>query len=358
MFGDTFRDAKVLITGHTGFKGSWLTAWLLKLGAKVVGVSSGRPTDPALFDILDIEEKISSYREDIRNNKQIKDRVTREKPDFVFHLAAQPIVSLAHADPLGTLSANVMGTANVLDALRYVEHPCTAVIITSDKCYNNVEWSWGYRETDHLGGKDIYGGSKAAAEIVFHSYFNSFFKDSPCVRVATARAGNVLGGGDWAEGRIVPDCVRAWAKGEDAVIRNPNAVRPWQHVLEPLSGYLTLAQALSNSNGNSLNGESFNFGPPTEQCHAVWELVQDIGLTWPGSKARFSEAIETPFHESNLLQLNCDKARRLLGWKPTFTYPQMVEAVGNWYYAYHNGADMKAVTLVQTDRYEILWRGK
>jgi CDP-glucose 4,6-dehydratase len=240
----------------------------------------------------------------------------------------------------------------VLDALRAAARPCAAVIVTSDKCYDNVEWVWGYRETDPLGGKDIYSGSKAAAEMVFRCYFHSFLAASP-VRAATARAGNVLGGGDWAADRIVPDCVRAWSRGEEVQVRNPQATRPWQHVLEPLSGYLTLAQALQAD--GRLNGESFNFGPPSDQCHTVQKIIGDLRETWHDAGGRHAciAGGPPPFHEAGLLKLNCDKALLRLGWGCTLNYSDMIRFVGDWYSTYyHKSEDMLPYALRQIAEYE------
>jgi CDP-glucose 4,6-dehydratase len=352
MFHNVFKGAKVLITGNTGFKGSWLTVWLLKLGATVVGVSKDIPTEPSNFEVLNLRDKIVHYMDDIRHLDRVTTVMAAEKPDFVFHLAAQAIVSRSYRDPLDTLSTNVMGTAHILEALRNLSHPCVAVIITSDKCYDNVEWVWGYRETDPLGGKDVYSGSKAAAEMAFRCYFHSFFKTSP-VRVATARAGNVLGGGDWAADRIVPDCMRAWSRGEELNIRNPQATRPWQHVLEPLSGYLALAQALHAD--ARLSGESFNFGPPSEQSHTVKKIIDDLRGTWHGEggrKACISDE-PPPFHEAGVLKLNCDKALHRLGWGCALSYPEMIRFVGDWYYTYYQRIEnMFPYTLRQIEEYE------
>jgi CDP-glucose 4,6-dehydratase len=352
MFHNAFKGATVLVTGHTGFKGSWLTVWLLKLGARVVGISKDVPTEPSNFEALNLREKIVHYTDDIRHSDRVSAIMAAEKPDFVFHLAAQAVVSRSYRDPLDTLSTNVMGTAHVLDALRTVSHPCAAVIVTSDKCYDNVEWVWGYRETDALGGKDVYSGSKAAAEMIFRSYFHSFLKTSP-VRVATARAGNVLGGGDWAADRIVPDCVRAWNRGEEVNIRNPQATRPWQHVLEPLSGYLALAQALQAD--ERLKGESFNFGPPSDQCHTVKRIIEDLRGAWHGEGGRQMCITGDPaaFHEAGVLKLNCDKAFHRLGWGCSLSYPEMIRFVGEWYCAYYQGnEDMLQHTLRQIGEYQ------
>ena len=262
-FDNVYSGKRVLVTGHTGFKGSWLTAWLLKLGAEVHGFSDVVFDGPSMFSGLRLHEHLNHVTGDIRNKDEVEEAIRSVKPDFVFHLAAQSIVSLSYEDPSLTYSTNVIGTLNVLEALRSVKHRCCAVLITSDKCYHNSEWNWGYRETDPLGGKDPYSASKAAAEILIHSSFQSFFNldDSP-VRLVSTRAGNVIGGGDWKQDRIVPDAIRAWSKGEAVTIRAPRSTRPWQHVLEPLSGYLLAGRALSQ--GEKISGEAYNFGPRSQ----------------------------------------------------------------------------------------------
>jgi len=267
------------------------------------------PTEPSLFNVLSLEKRLEQTWGDARDFEKLKTTIETIKPDFVFHLAAQPIVSLSYSDPAGTISVNVMGTMNVLESLRVLNLPCTAVIITSDKCYDNVEWVWGYKETDALGGKDIYSGSKGAAELVFKSYYHSFFRSSDNkVRTASARAGNVIGGGDWARDRIIPDIMRSWSDGRPVEVRSPNATRPWQHVLEPLSGYLCLAAGLSCN--HQLSGESFNFGPRAEYNRTVRELLEDLSLHWhfhnPSDAYRVTDNFA--FHEAGLLKLNCDKA--------------------------------------------------
>jgi CDP-glucose 4,6-dehydratase len=271
----------------------------------------------------------------------------------VFHLAAQPIVSYSYENPLETLTTNVIGTANVLEALRVLNRPCTAIMITSDKCYDNVEWVWGYKETDALGGKDVYSGSKGAAELVCKSYYHSFFKkENSQVRMATARAGNVIGGGDWALDRIVPDCMRAWSEGKIVEIRSPKATRPWQHVLEPLSGYLLLGQALYRD--VELNGESFNFGPKAEHNHTVQELLEDLSRQWQFSEVSQAYRItgNIAFHEAGLLKLNCDKALSVLRWKPTLDYDKLIDFTGGWYYSfYRENADMYDFTIMQLEEY-------
>lgn len=334
MFGNVYQGKRVLITGHTGFKGTWLTNWLSLLGAEIMGISDCIPTIPSMFEVLDLEPRIHHRIIDVRDTVALTREIVEFRPDYVFHLAAQAIVSTSYADPLGTISTNVLGTANVLEALRLLNHPCSAVIVTSDKCYENVEWEWGYRETDDLGGKDIYSASKGAAEVVFHAYFHSFLKHRPGVRIASARAGNVIGGGDWAKDRIIADAVRSWNSGQPVQIRSPDATRPWQHVLEPLSGYLWLGAKLSLN--ENLNGESFNFGPRAEQNRRVIDLIEDVFGYWNKDFECFQITDNIPFHEAGLLKLNCDKALFHLRWEPTLYYAECVKLVGEWYGGFYN----------------------
>jgi CDP-glucose 4,6-dehydratase len=356
MLNKNYQGKKVLVTGHTGFKGSWLTAWLLKLGAKVCCVSDQIPTNPSMFVELGLDQKIENHFCDIRDFEGVSKILTEFAPDYVFHLAAQPIVSVSYEDPLSTISTNVMGTAVLLEALRLWNQPCNVVVITSDKCYENVEWVFGYKETDHLGGKDIYSGSKGAAEVIFHAYYNSFFKNPKNkIRLATGRAGNVIGGGDWAKDRIVVDCMKNWADGKIVELRSPEATRPWQHVLEPLSGYLTLGSQLNSD--NRLLGESFNFGPRSEQNRTVLELLTDLSQQWNFNKAEdaYSVTDNIPFHEAGLLKLNCDKALFNLRWEANLSYQECVKMVGEWYYSFYKmEKDMYKLTLDQITQYEDL----
>lgn len=362
IFGGIYRNKKVVVTGNTGFKGSWLTAWLLRLGAKVYGISKDIPTEPSLFEAAGLEKEIEHCFEDVRNLDRIKQILNDVKPDFVFHLAAQPLVSVSYADPVETISTNVLGTTHILEALRCIDHPCCAIIITSDKCYDNVEWPWGYRETDRLGGKDIYSGSKGAAELVIKSYYHSFFKKADCpVRIASARAGNVIGGGDWAKDRIVPDCIRAWSRDETVDIRSPNATRPWQHVLEPLSGYLSLGMAMHND--QELNGESFNFGPLAQYRQTVKTLIHDLAKYWghtePSVVFRAEQMENENFHEAGLLKLNCDKALLMLSWMPALSYENLIEFTGKWYLTFYKGkVDILDITLSQVAEYETIAAAK
>ena len=353
LFGDIYRNKKILITGNTGFKGSWLCTWLLSLGADVYGISKDIPSNPSMFEELGLANKMTHFIEDIRNYEKLKEIINKIEPDFLFHLAAQPIVSLSYKAPLDTISSNVMGTANVCEVLRLYRKPCTAIIITSDKCYDNVEWIYGYKETDVIGGKDIYSGSKGSAELIFKSYFFSFFKNTEHpVRLATVRAGNVMGGGDWALDRIIPDCMRAWSEGKTVEIRSPHATRPWQHVLEPLSGYLRLGQELHNH--RDLTGESFNFGPQANDCHTVRDVLEKMSARWhfEGPKKAYQILDNIKFHEAVLLKLNIDKALFYLKWLPTLEYETVLEYTNDWYYAYYkNKSDMYTYTLNQIRGY-------
>ena len=323
MFDNIYKNKKVLITGHTGFKGSWLTIWLLSLGAKVIGISKDIPTTPALFEVLELEGKIQHHLLDIRDFNTLDEIINRERPDFIFHLAAQAIVSTSYLEPLETISSNVIGTSHVLESLRLSNHRCTAIIITSDKAYDNIEQIWGYKENDTMGGRDIYSGSKGAAELVIKSYYHSFFKlDQSNVRLSIARAGNVIGGGDWAKDRIIVDAMIAWSKGNKVEIRSPKATRPWQHVLEPLSGYLSLGQQLYAD--ISLNGEGFNFGPRAEQNRTVQELLVDSSKYWNFNHDNaFIITGNILFHEAGLLKLNCDKALFQLKWQANLEYKEI-----------------------------------
>jgi len=335
-----FKGKKVIVTGHTGFKGSWLTTWLNALGADVTGISINVPTSPSNFKANQLQTKINDIRCDVTDLAKTMKLIKRLKPDFVFHLAAQSLVKKSYDSPLLTWQTNLIGTVNVLESLRRTNKECYAVIITSDKCYDNVEWLWGYRENDKLGGPDPYSASKGAAEIAINSYFKSFFsrKESK-VRVASARAGNVIGGGDWAEDRIIPDCVKSWSRSNKVKIRNPKATRPWQHVLEPLSGYLKLAIDLKKN--KFLNGESFNFGPSAENDFTVKELVISMSQFWDKvSWIDISKKTRGPY-ESNLLKLNCDKALKQLGWRPTLDYHKTIEFTALWYKAYYE--DKKSI---------------
>ena len=354
MFGNIYKNKKVLVTGHTGFKGTWLTTWLIKLEANVVGVSKDIPTNPSMFKELKLEGKIKHYQEDIRDLSKMVEIISSEKPEFLFHLAAQPIVSTSYSDPIETISSNVMGTANVLETLKISNHKCTAIIITSDKAYDNVEQVWGYKEDDKMGGKDIYSGSKGAAELIIKSYYHSFFKKDDCnIKLAIGRAGNVIGGGDWATDRIVVDCMQAWSKDKLVEIRAPKATRPWQHVLEPLSGYLNLGAELYIN--DSLHGEGFNFGPRAEQNHTVEDLLIDLSKYWNFKDVNDAYKVtgNIPFHEAGLLKLNCDKALFYMKWQANMEYKDTIRFTSEWYYDfYKSNKNIHDKTLEQISEYE------
>jgi len=352
----TFKGKTILITGHTGFKGSWLTAWLKQMGAELVGISLEPSTRPSHFSAACLAKDIIDLRIDIRNRLSLERAVLKFRPDFIFHLAAQALVGKSYNEPIDTFETNTLGTLHLLEALRKIEKPCVAVIITSDKCYDNVEWIWGYRENDALGGPDPYSTSKAAAELVIRSYIKSYFPNGTSkVRIASARAGNVIGGGDWSTDRIVPDCVKAWSKGHSVQLRNPSATRPWQHVLEPLSGYLNLAVALSKK--PELHGEPFNFGPPPQQNQTVLELVQEMALHWDQVRWNDVSKMKDRPYESNLLKLNCDKALYYLGWRATMNFQDTVRMTAEWYQSYYkNPKNIITTTLDQIRSYVELAR--
>ena len=332
MFANAYTNKTVWVSGHTGFKGTWLTEWLLSLGAKVHGFSLPPPTNPSMFDQLGLADKMEHEIGDVRDLAAVRDSLWQTQPDFVFHLAAQPLVREAYAHPVETFATNVQGTVHILEALRALKNPCAAVFVTTDKCYENREWVYGYREEDPLGGFDPYSSSKAAAEIVIQAYRRSFFEKHP-VRIASARAGNVIGGGDWAMDRIVPDCIRKLNNNLVIEVRNPEATRPWQHVLEPLSGYLWLAAVLAGYGKKHLKNpeacSAFNFGPGPEADRSVAELVEEFLKHLPGRWEDKRNPVAV--HEAHLLQLCADKARLLLKWSPVWQFSDAVEQTANWY---------------------------
>lgn len=340
----SFSGAKVFITGHTGFKGSWLAFLLHEMGAEVMGFALPPATPDNHFDLLGLDEKIKHVVGDIRDFSLLSSTLNKFQPEFVFHLAAQALVRPSYVDPVTTFSTNVMGSINLLDSVRQCESVRSLVYITSDKCYENVEWIWGYREKDQLGGRDPYSGSKAAAEIVFSSYSRSFFEQRPSLGAATTRAGNVIGGGDWAEDRIVPDCIRAIEAGDPIRIRNPGAIRPWQHVLEPLSGYLLLAVRLYEEPQRW--GGSWNFGPFTHEVRTVQNIAEVI-IGHLGKGSIEIDESRTKVNEARLLQLNCDKAHQLLGWYPRWHAEKALEATAIWYKTIMNGGNAEQTTRTQ-----------
>lgn len=326
-FAGAFAGKRVLVTGHTGFKGSWLCEWLLALGADVTGFALPPATAPALFDQLGLAARIKDRRGDIRDLAAVRAAVDTAKPDFVFHLAAQPLVRLSYAQPVETYATNVMGTVHLLEAVRLSGIACTVVVVTTDKCYENTERAHAYREDEPMGGHDPYSSSKGATELVVSAYRRSYFSapDSP-VRLASARAGNVIGGGDWALDRIVPDCIRSLQRGETIPVRNRHATRPWQHVLEPLGGYLWLAARLASDRQFAT---AFNFGPTPAATQPVAKLVEEVLKHWPGKW----EARTDPqaVHEAMLLSLAIDKADRELGWRPVWDFPATIAQTVGWY---------------------------
>ncbi len=350
-YRDIYRDKTVLITGHTGFKGSWLTAWLLTMGAKVVGYSLDPPSTPSNFEVLGLEQKITHVKGDVRDLAHLSKVFEDTRPEVVFHLAAQAITRRSYDLSQETFHTNLLGTVNILECAKNSSSLKAAVMITSDKCYQNVEWVWGYRENDRLGGDDPYSASKACAEIAAHSYIKSFFSKDSAPGVATARAGNVIGGGDWAADRIVPDCVRAFAKGDTVETRSPKATRPWQHVLEPLSGYLWVGANLLEKN-SQVRGESFNFGPLSDVSRSVQELIVELTKNWEGSKWAVAPDADPNKKEAMLLQLSFEKASHVLGWRAVLPFSETVEMTASWYKTYYGGEkDMYGYTTMQIEKY-------
>lgn len=347
VIGDTFWTGKrVFLTGHTGFKGGWLALWLRHLGAEVHGYSMNPPTAPSLFETAQVAKTLESdTRGDIRDYPAFEGALKKANPEVIFHLAAQPLVRASYREPLETLATNVMGTAHLLEAARQVDGLRAIVVITTDKCYENREWVYPYREIDPLGGHDPYSASKACAEIVTASYRASFFGKEGAAAVATARAGNVIGGGDWAEDRLVPDCIRAFSKGQSVELRYPEAVRPWQHVLEPLSGYLMLAEILCGKPAPGY-AEPWNFGPGANGDATVGEIAQRVAGLWGSGEVVLPTTHNHP-HEAGLLRLDVTKARSRLHWSPRWSIDRALEETVAWYKAWHSGKDMRVFTLAQ-----------
>ncbi len=344
LLHSAFEGRRIFVTGHTGFKGGWLCEWLLGLGAEVAGYSLAPDATPALFERLGLETRMHHRIADVRDPILLAKAIGEFSPECIFHLAAQPIVRASYAAPVETFAINIMGTVHLLDALRGRSESCAMVIVTTDKCYENLENDHPFRETDRLGGHDPYSASKAAAELLVESYRRSFFADPSKIAVASARAGNVIGGGDWSADRIVPDAVRALSEGREISVRNPRSTRPWQHVLEPLSGYLLLAARLLCRQEDELCS-AFNFGPGAESTRTVRQLVEEILTHWPGSWRDASDP-SAP-HEARLLRLSVEKAARLLEWRPVWSFEECVRATVEWYRA----ADAPAITRKQIAAY-------
>lgn len=344
---------RVLLTGHTGFKGAWLSLWLARLGARVTGFALAPETDPSLHALADLPARVDSRIGDVRDLVALSACMTGARPEIVLHLAAQALVRPSYSDPVGTYASNVMGTVHLLEAVRACPSVRAVVIVTSDKAYENREWVWAYREDEPMGGRDPYSNSKGCAELVTSAYRASFFGDGGHpARIASARAGNVIGGGDWSLDRLVPDVVRAFGRGEPVEIRAPGAVRPWQHVLEPLLGYLRLAEALCGEDG-ARYAEGWNFGPADADCQPVSEVVAGLARGW-GTGATWRLAGGTHPHEATFLKVDASKARAHLGWDRRLRLAEALDWTGGWYRAQGEGADAAALTLDQIARYEAL----
>ena len=351
MFSGVYAGRRVLVTGHTGFKGSWLATWLLQLGAEVAGYANGIPTVPSHVEAIGLERRIRSFDGDVRDRETLAAAIDAFAPEIVFHLAAQALVRRAYAEPAETFETNAIGTLNVLECARTRPGIRAVVLITSDKCYRNVEWPWGYRETDTLGGEDPYSGSKGCAELIAYSYIHSFFATPDRAAVATTRAGNVIGGGDWACDRIVPDCVRAWSQQHPVVIRQPGATRPWQHVLEPLSGYLTLGAHLWHRDERA-SGRAYNFGPDPTVNQSVEDVIRELGQHWPDFAWHFDPAVAHGKPEARLLKLSCERALAELQWRAVLTFQECIRLTAEWYRAYQAApAEAGATTAAQIDEY-------
>lgn len=342
-----WRDKKVLITGHTGFKGAWLSEMLLARGAEVFGIALPPEGADSLHDRLGLDKRMAGRLLDIRDASALGAEIRSFAPDIVLHLAAQALVRRSYGDPVGNWATNVMGTVHVLDALRQLDKPVTAIVVTTDKVYENNEWVYAYRENDPLGGHDPYSASKAACELVTASWRRSFGTDG--LRIASARAGNVIGGGDWAEDRIVPDIIRALASGRSIEIRNPASIRPWQHVLDPLAGYLALAEKVHLAEGGRFQ-DGYNFGPEADDIYSVRELVEAMFRHWPGHWVDASDPAAP--HEAGRLSLSIDKARSELGWTPVWRFEEAIRQTVHWYRQIHLGADPLELTRQQIAAFE------
>ena len=344
MLLDIYKDKRVLITGHTGFKGAWLSQWLNMLGADVQGIALEPNTNPSLYSILNINEQINSNICDIRNSEKLEKLVININPEIIFHLAAQPLVRLSYSEPVSTYEINVIGTLNVLEAARKVDSVKAVVNITTDKCYENIEDDYAYKEGDKLGGHDMYSSSKACSEILTSSYRSSFLQTDDSFLLASVRAGNVIGGGDWAQDRLIPDCIRALAENKPIVIRSPHAVRPWQHVLEPLSGYLRVGELLLS--GKKEYADCYNFGPSLNGVLTVKEVVELVIDSWGSGKLDIQE--DSKLHEATLLQLDITKAQQKLDWKPKLSAESAIGDTVKWYKEHYNSSsDMVKFTKLQ-----------
>lgn len=348
-----WADKIVLLTGHTGFKGSWLSLWMQAMGAKVIGYALAAPTNPSLFDAANVAEGMVSIESDIRDFAALSAVFEKYQPEIVIHMAAQPLVRYSYANPIETYSTNVMGTVHVLEAARRTSSVRAIVNVTSDKCYENREWAWGYRENEAMGGYDPYSNSKGCAELVASAYRSSYFNPGNFayhgVALASARAGNVIGGGDWADDRLIPDIMRAITQGKPVNIRNPHAIRPWQHVLEPLSGYLLLAQKLYQE--GAAYAEGWNFGPNNDDAKPVQWIVESLTRSWGEDASWVLDKGDHP-HEAHYLKLDCSKAKAQLDWQPRWRLEDALAAIIDWHRAYRDGKDMHELTLRQIRAYD------
>lgn len=349
MFGGVYRGKRVLVTGHTGFKGSWMTEWLLLLGAEVAGYSLQPDTVPSHFEILTLSDRMLHVEGDVRDRNKLSGFLQEFRPEVVFHLAAQPLVRLSYREPASTWETNVLGTVNVLEAIRACGSVKACVVVTSDKCYENREWPWGYRETEAMGGHDPYSASKGAAELVVASYRRSFFRGPDGCRVASGRAGNVIGGGDWSADRIVTDFVKAILADQPLSLRNPKSTRPWQHVLEPLSGYLDLGWRLQTPDGDRF-AEGWNFGPSEDSVVLVQDLARKLVHIWGRGEVIVDTSGNHP-HEAGLLKLDCSKARLEMGWQGVWNVDETARHVVAWYKEHSEGGDMILRTREQIESY-------
>ena len=351
LFDGAYQGKRVLVTGHTGFKGAWLSQWLLDQGAIVAGYAIDIPTQPALFEVLGLEKKLTHVQGDIRDASALRKCFDDFTPEIVFHLAAQPLVRASYDNPVETFDVNVIGTLRVLECVRHCSSVRAAVMVTTDKCYENREWEYGYREVDRLGGKDPYSASKGAAELAISSYFRSFLSQPNSPWIASVRAGNVIGGGDWAVDRIVPDAARAWAAKLPLVIRSPDSTRPWQHVLEPLSGYLCLGARLL-AHGENVNGEAFNFGPQKESNQTVAHLLDELRKSWPEGMVQVDTSQIANKKEAGLLMLNTERASARLGWHAVLTFAETAKMTMDWYKQFYTRDTESVVQLTTRQMHE------
>ena len=330
-FIKTFKDKKVVITGHTGFKGSWLTAFLSTFDCKIFGLSNNIPSSPSHFQLLKFNKKIKNYKIDIRDLKNLKKIIKKIRPDFIFHLAAQSLVKTSYEEPVLTFSTNSIGTLNILESIRFVNKKCNVILVTSDKSYKNLEIKKGYKETDLIGGEDPYSASKGCAELIIQSYIKSFYNNKK-IQIVVGRAGNVIGGGDWSKDRLIPDCFKSWSKKNISLIRNPNSTRPWQHVIEVVYGYILLAKKLDEN--SKLNGQIFNFGPSYKKNYKVKEILVYFRSLWNLCRWRFIKK-KTNHKESVLLKLNSNKAFKILKWKTILNFREILVYTLEWYKEYY-----------------------